>query len=138
MSDSETTSWNPEQQALIDLNQQIPLMLPRDGFAAYSAQFHPAYTNWYMGGARVRGRAEFLAAVEQWFQAGNHAVGSNITPLSVEIMGDTAYMRFVQEEIFNDAQGVESRFIGNFASLMRKEDGRWLFYATSFSEISRG
>lgn len=127
-------SWNAEQQQLIDINQDIPLKLKRDGFAAYSAQFHPDYTNWYMSNPKPKPREEFLGSVKQWFGQGNYATASQLTPISIQIEGETAYMRFVQKEDFIDAKGKKSSFTGLFASLMKKSDGKWLFYATSFIE----
>ena len=80
----------------------------------------------------------FLNAVKGWFENGNKATFSHVVPISIDIFGDHAYVRHLQEEHFVDEQGGTSKFIGEFASIMKKVDGHWRFYRTSFQQRYRG
>ncbi|MGE0040656.1 MAG: nuclear transport factor 2 family protein [Vicinamibacterales bacterium] len=119
--------------AVLALEGGAAMALAEQGFDAYAALFHPDYTNW-SGGERVLDRAAFLAAVRAWYDAGNHAVCAALHPLSVDIAGDIAYSRYLMREEFNDG----TIFVGRFASLARRDDGRWRLYRTSFSTVFRG
>jgi len=57
--------WGAEQSLLIEMNRQVALTLKRDGFEAYSALFHPEYSNWFMGVLPVRDRAVFLRDIKK-------------------------------------------------------------------------
>ncbi|MDQ8177439.1 MAG: hypothetical protein P3A58_08795 [Gemmatimonadota bacterium] len=47
---------------------------------------------------------------------------------------DVALSRYTLREEFSDG----TAFVGRFASLARRHEGRWLLYRTSFSTIFRG
>lgn len=132
--------WTMEQKEIIARNEAVPLVLKEKGFTAYAKMFHPDYTNWYMPGDKdsVRSRENYLDSVKDWFENGNYAIYSKVTPISVEIVGDIAYEQHVQEEHFIDANGNKTKFIGHFSSLMKKYEGKWTFYRTSFQERYRG
>ncbi len=127
--------WSAEQSLLIEMNRQVALTLKREGFEAYSALFHPEYSNWFMGVLPVRDRAVFLRDIKKWFDAGNYAVASDIEPISVDIDGDTAHLRLKQTEHFTDAKGTLSSFSFHGVHMMKKVRGLWRFYASSFTEV---
>lgn len=122
---------NPE--AVLALEGGAAMVLTTQGFDAYAALFHPEYTNW-SGGERVLDRAGFLAAVRAWYDAGSHAVCAALHPVSVDVVGDLAYSRYLMREEFNDG----TIFVGRFASVARRDGERWLLYRTSFSTVFRG
>lgn len=132
--------WDKDQQAIIEVNRFVPLALKEVGFDGYAALFHPDYTNWYMIGdlERLTQREQYLANVKVWFEKGNYANFSKVVPISVEVFGDLAYIRHLQEEHFVHPDGTRSMFVGHFASMMKKHQGKWTFYRTSFQERYRG
>jgi ketosteroid isomerase-like protein len=115
------------------LEEGVALVLANEGFESYAALFHPEYTNW-SGGPNVMEREAFLEAVRGWYDAGNRAVAAEMRPMSIEVLGDLALSRYVLREEFNDG----TVFIGRFASLARRHEGRWKLYRTSFSTVYRG
>lgn len=132
--------WDADQREIIEVNRWVPLALSEAGFEAYADLFHPDYTNWYMGGDTgfLTTREEFLSSVREWFEAGNYATYSKVLPISVEVFGDIAYVRHLQEEHFVVDDGEPTQFVGYFASLMKKHNGKWTFFRTSFTERYRG
>ncbi|MFC3094519.1 nuclear transport factor 2 family protein [Alteromonas sediminis] len=136
----ENTEWDDEQSAIIEVSRWVALAPKEAGFQAYSDLFHPDFTNWYMAGDEksVRGRDEYLSLVKDWLEAGNHATYSEVTPVSVDVIGDIAYIRQIKEEHFHHPDGPPTMFIGHFASLMKKYKGKWTFYRTSFETRYRG
>ena len=134
------TPWNKEQLEIIELNRWVPLAPKEAGYEAYSNLFHPDYTNWYMAGDKesLSTRSQFLTAVKSWLDAGNYATLSKVEPISVEIYGDIAYVRHLQEEHFHHPDQPPTKFVGQFASLMKKHNGKWTFYRTSFQSRYRG
>ena len=122
-----------DREAVLALEGGAAMVLAEQGFDTYAALFHPEYTNW-SGGDRVLDRAGFLDAVRDWYGAGNRAVCAALQPLSVDIIGDLAYSRYLMREEFNDG----TIFVGRFASLARRADGQWRLYRTSFSTVFRG
>lgn len=133
-----SSSAAQDRAEIIRLNEYVPLALKAEGFDRYAALFHADYTNWSMSGTKPLTRAEFLAAVERWFDAGNYATESEVVPVSLELFGDFAYLRHFQKEVFMAPDGKRSAFVGEFASVLKKQDGRWLFYSTSFHTTYRG
>jgi len=133
-------NWNEDQSQIIEINRFVPLALNEAGWDAYEALFHPGYTNWYMVGNKetLVDRATFLSGVKRWFSEGNYATYSKVVPISVEIFGDIAYVRHLQEEHFFHPDQPPSMFVGHFASLMKKHNGKWTFYRTSFQARYRG
>ncbi|MEE4243941.1 MAG: nuclear transport factor 2 family protein [Kangiellaceae bacterium] len=132
--------WTEQQQEIIELNRFVPLAPKQVGFSAYTELFHPDYTNWYMKGdaESVRSRDKFLALVKQWLDDGNYATYSKVVPISVDVFGDLAYVRLLQEEHFYNPNGKPTKFVGQFVNLMKKHKGKWTFYRTSFQERYRG
>ncbi len=118
------------------MNRQVALRLKCDGFEAYSILFHPEYSNWFMGVLPVRNRTVFLRDIKQWFDARNYAVASEIEPISANIVGDTAYLRLKQTEHFTDTKGTPSNFSFHGMHIMKKYQGKWTFYASSFVQIA--
>ena len=133
-------NWTKDQLEIIEKNRFVPLALHEAGFDAYASLFHPDYTNWYMMGdhERLTDRETYLNNVKVWFEAGNYANYSKVVPISIEIFGELAYVRHLQEEHFVHPDGRKSKFVGHFASLMKRHEGEWTFYRTSFQERYRG
>jgi len=122
-----------DREQVMALERDVALVLANEGFDAYAALFHPEYTNW-SGGDGVLDRQTYLDRVKPWYEAGNRAVATDIRPVSIEIMGDLALSRYTLREKFSDG----TAFVGRFASLARRHEGRWRLYRTSFSTIYRG
>jgi len=83
---------------------------------------------------KVLGREAYLEAVRGWYDAGNRAVATELRPLSIDLLGDLALSRYVLRGEFNDG----TAFVGRFASLARRHQGRRTLYRTSFSTVYRG
>lgn len=132
--------WNKDQLEIIEINRWVPLAPKEAGYEAYATLFHPDYTNWYMVGDKdtLTTREQFLGGVKKWLEAGNYATYSKVVPISVEIFGDIAYLRHLQEEHFHHPDKAPTMFIGHFASLMKRHNGKWTFYRTSFQHRYRG
>lgn len=133
-------NWSAEQRDIIELSRFVALAPKQVGFDAYADLFHPEFTNWYMKGGQesLRNRADYLTLVKGWLDAGNYATYSKVIPISVEIFGDLAYVRLLKEERFHHPDQPPTQFVGQFASLLKKHNGRWTFYRTSFQERYRG
>lgn len=132
--------WNEEQLQIIELNRWVALAPKEAGYETYAALFHPDFTNWFMAGdqASLRTREEYLTLVKKWLDDGNYATYSKVVPISVEVFGDIAYVRQLKEERFHHPNQEPSQFVGQFASLMKKHEGKWTFYRTSFQTRYRG
>ena len=125
---------SPEDaQELHTLHARVALVLDEEGFEAFSELFHPDYTNWSSGDTVTR-RKEYLAGVERWYAEGNHAIHTQMAPVSVEVFGDIALSRYLLREDFNNGKS----FVGTFASLSRRDAGRWKHYRTNFTTLYRG
>ena len=138
--DKQTEQWNQDQREIIEVNRWVPLAPKEAGYDAYAALFHPEYTNWYMVGDKetLTTREQFLGGVKRWLDNGNHATYSKVVPISVEVFGDIAYIRHLQEEHFHHPDKAPTMFVGHFASLMKKHKGKWTFFRTSFQHRYRG
>lgn len=122
-----------DEALVLALERDVALVLANEGFAAYAALFHPEYTNW-SGGDAVLDRRGYLDRVRPWYDAGNRAVATAIKPVAIEIIGDLALSQYTLREDFSDG----TAFVGRFASLARRHEGRWTLYRTSFSTVYRG
>ncbi|GHF24889.1 hypothetical protein GCM10017044_19560 [Kordiimonas sediminis] len=140
VADEAKNVWSKEQQEIIELNRWVAMAPKEAGYEAYAALFHPDYTNWYMEGDQrsIRTRDAYLDAVKSWLDAGNYATYSKIVPVSVDIIGDVAYIRNLAEEHFHHPDQDPTKFVGHFVSLMKKHEGKWTFYRTSFQTRYRG
>lgn len=138
--DETKENWNKDQLEIIEVNRWVPLAPKEAGYEAYAELFHPDYTNWYMVGDKemLTTREQFLGGVKRWLDEGNYANFSKVVPISVEIFGDIAYVRHLQEEHFYHPDKAPTMFVGHFASLMKKHKGKWTFYRTSFQHRYRG
>lgn len=93
---------------------------------------------WWGGKETLTSREQFLGNVKRWLDAGNYATYSKVVPISVEVFGDIAYVRHLQEEHFHHPDQAPSKFVGHFAGLMKKHKGQWTFCRTSFQHRYRG
>ena len=132
--------WSEDQLEIIEVNRWVPLAPREAGFAAYADLFHPEYTNWPMGrDSRLpTTREQYLDGVKRWLDAGNYATYSKVVPISIDVFGDIAYVRHLQEEHFHHPDRDPTQFVGHFASLMKKYKGKWTFYRTSYEPRYRG
>lgn len=124
---------NIERRSVEALEKSYAMVLAEQGFEPYAALFHPDYNHWADGGA-VRDRAAFLASVRTWYDAGNKAVAVSMRPISTDILGDYALARYELREDFNNGES----FVGRFASVLRRHEGRWLAYRTNFQTLYYG
>ena len=133
-------SWTQEQLEIIELTRWVAMAPKQAGYQAYADLFYPDFTNWYMSGDKtsLRGREEYLALVKDWLSAGNHATYSEVDTISVDVIGDIAYIRQIKEEHFQHPDQPATKFVGHFASLFKKHKGKWRFYRTSFDTRYRG
>ncbi len=122
-----------DARAIRSLEENVALILAREGFAAYESQFDPDYVNWPNGDA-LMARPEFLAGVKRWYDAGNYAIAAQLVPVSLDISGSIAHFRYRLREDFNDG----TSFIGDFVSSPRLAGDRWRFHRTSFFTRYRG
>ncbi|WP_164078388.1 YybH family protein [Alteromonas facilis] len=132
--------WNKEQLDILELSRWVALAPREAGYNEYAALFHPDFTNWYMAGDKesLRTREQYLSLVKNWLEQGNYATYSKVVPISVDVFGDIAYVRLIKEERFHHPDTPPTQFIGQFASLMKKHNGKWTFYNTSFDTRYRG
>lgn len=139
-SNTEIPAWSEEQAEIIAVSRFVALAPKELGFEEYSNLFHPDFTSWYMRGGTesLRTREQYLALVRDWLDEGNYAISSEVNPISIEIFGDIAYVRQVRIERFHNPNGEPTMFVGHFASLMKKHNGQWTFYRTSFDTRYRG
>lgn len=131
---------SPDEVALIDRMEHIATDLPEKGWDAYADYFSADYDNWVMRSERITGRAAFMEAVRAWRDAGNGASKVEVTPLSIDFLGDGfAYVRSHNKEWFFGpaAEAGRERFEGYFASVWKKEDdGVWRVYRSSFIPVA--
>ena len=124
-----------DKKEIMDLAENIPLILSEEGYGAYEQHFHPDYTNWYMTNDKVSDRADFLARVKQWHDAGNRATKSTIVPIAfIPVDASTVLFLNAQQEVFhnetsqNEANLRDMRFI----SIYKKVEGHWQLFHTGF------
>jgi len=129
---AESARADDQEAAVLNMERDLALVLTRDGFDAFSAQFHDDFTLWIDG--RVVARSDYLPPVEAWLAAGNGAVSTRMLPVSVDVFGDLALSRFVLREDFIDG----TSFVGRFVSLARRENGCWRVYRSTVFTLYRG
>jgi hypothetical protein len=112
-----------DRDAILSLAAEVPLVLRDQGFEAYAGLFHPQFSKWFIESGTVRERAEFLADIRHWNDAGNRAVSAELKPVSLHVDGDVAVLRSVMRERFRDVQGSESAFTFRATTVFR-ETGR--------------
>lgn len=122
-----------DEQELLALEGRVALVLGVKGFEDFARLFHPDYSNW-ADGRPPMSRDAYLAAVARWHGEGNHAVHTEMKPVSTEVFGNIALSRYVLREDFNNGES----FVGRFASLSRRHDGQWKLYRTNFTTLYRG
>lgn len=121
-----------EEEAVLAMERDLALVLSREGFAAFAAQFHHDFTLWIDGGEIAR--AEYLPRVAAWRAAGNGAISTQMRPVSVDVFGDFALSRYVLRENFIDG----TSFVGRFVSLARRSGGCWQVYRSTVFTLYRG
>lgn len=121
-----------QEAAVLNMERDLALVLTRDGFDAFAAQFHDDFTLWIDG--REVARADYLPPVAAWRAAGNGAVSTRMIPVSVDVFGDLALSRFVLREDFIDG----TSFVGRFVSLARRDNGCWKAYRSTVFTLYRG
>jgi hypothetical protein len=133
VSTAQASGPEDDRRAVEALEKSYAMVLAEQGFERYEALFHPDYNHWADGGA-LRDRTSFLAAVRDWYQAGNRATAVSMRPISTEIIGDLALSRYELREDFNNGES----FVGRFVSLSRRDGDRWLGYRTNFQTLYYG
>lgn len=121
-----------QEAAVLNMERDLALVLTRDGFDAFAAQFHDDFTLWIDG--REVARADYLPRVAAWRAAGNGAISTRMLPVSVDVFGDLALSRFVLREDFIDG----TSFVGRFVSLARRDNGCWQAYRSTVFTLYRG
>ncbi len=134
------SDWSEEQAEIIEVTRFVALAPKEVGFEEYAKLFHPEFTSWHMANGKesLRNKEQYLSLVKDWLGQGNYATYSRVEPISIEVFGDLAYVRQVKEENFFHPDRAPTMFIGQFASLMKKYNGKWTFYRTSFDTRYRG
>ena len=124
-----------DQEEILRIAQELPIILAEQGWEPYEEHFHPDYVNWSMIRDQARSREEFLGAVKAWYEEGNRASGSEVVPIAfVELAPGLAMFLHSQQERFNEDTKVRDI---RFVSIYKQEEGRWYLLATSFMDLPR-
>ena len=126
------TDWSAEQREVIDFLESAPATLATGDLDAYMDLYHPEFTNWYMTLDEAQ-PYEVVARAIAKNAAGFEIEGFRVVPITVEIDGDRAFVRYVEEELVKQ-DGAETWRRFPFVALLKRDDERWRFYRTSYFE----
>ena len=119
------------------LKKSIPLVLANVGWEPYTSLFSKNYKNWSMTTDKVLPREEYLAIVKDWYDAGNRATDSDVTPIDfIPISKNKVLFLHKQIEKFdltNETQKT-ARDI-RFIAIVVKEGGKWKLEFTAFMDV---
>ena len=133
-----TANWSEEQREVIRFLESLPATYASGDLSAYMDKYHEGYTNWYMSGEKVHSHGEVSAMVQRSLESGMQILDFRVTPLTIEIAGDEAFVRYIEEEKGLNEDNVEEWRRFHFVANLRRSDGRWQFWRTSFLEVKDG
>ncbi len=132
---SDTGAWDAEQKQVIEFLRSAPEILSTGDFDRYMQLYHSGYTNWYMTSDQVLTYEEIAAIIEKNLERGLRILDYHTTPLTVEVQGDTAFVRYVEEEKVRRPEGEEEWGTYHFVATLVREDGDWHFWRTNFFRV---
>ena len=127
--------WNDEQREVIRFLESLPETYASGNFDAYMDKYHTGYTNWYMTHDKLHDHGQLGAMVQRSLDAGMQILDFRVTPLTIEIDGDEAFVRYIEEEKGLNDDKVEEWRRYHFVASLRRSDGKWQFWRTSFFEV---
>lgn len=122
-----------DQEQVIAAMEHIPMLLASEEFDTFAAYFHSDFSQWFVGNTEVRDRTAYLAAIRQWYEAGNRPVSNEVRPVSIQIRGNVAITRAFFEETSKDRLGLENTVSYWGETIFVKENGHWLQFSASLS-----
>jgi len=127
--------WNAEQLEVISFLESLPETYVSGDLSVYMDKYHDGYTNWYMTSDRVHNHAEISEAVKRSQNAGLRILDYRVTPITIEVEDDRAFVRYVEEEKVLDEEGVEEWTKFHFVATLIRTDGRWQLWRTNFFRV---
>ena len=128
-------NWNAEQLGVIRFLESLPQTYASGDLTNYMDLYHEGYTNWYMTTDKVHNHAEITEVVQRSHEAGIRILDFRVTPITIEVEGDKAFVRYVEEEMALNDEGAEEWSKYHFAATLVRTDGRWQFWRTNFFRV---
>ncbi|MFQ5547657.1 MAG: YybH family protein [Woeseia sp.] len=128
-------NWKPEELEVIRFLESLPKAYATGDLGSYLDKYHEGYTNWYMTTDRVHNYAEIAEAVRRSQEAGYRILDFRVTPITIEIDDDRAFVRYVEEEKALDENGKEAWSKFHFAAILVRSEGRWKLWRTDFFRV---
>ncbi len=128
--------WTADQLEVIRFLESLPEAYATGDLSHYLDKYHKGYTNWYMTNDRIQDYAEVAAIIKRNQEAGVRIVDFRVTPITIEIEGDRAFVRYVEEELAPNDKGTEEWTRYHFAATLVRTDGTWQLWRTNFFRVS--
>jgi hypothetical protein len=125
------SDWSAEQKAALATLESAIAALKQGSMEKLSPLYHEQFTGWDLAQPSPQRRPEFLSD-EAAFLKGVKSFDSQVTPVTIEINGDTAVLlvRYTNTVVLSDGKRMVSP--GRWSTTLVRRSGGWLFLSSAW------
>jgi len=127
--------WSEEEQQLVDWVDRFAAEAYVGDVDTYLAWFHPDFTAWNYSAAAPVDIESFREIVSKLLGAYD-SFELEVTPLSVQLIGDVAVMHLGYRETMTASGGTEATLEGRWTATLKKEGGEWRFFTWTWFDTT--
>ncbi len=128
--------WSPAQKEVwknVEAYWALDAAGNLDGFMSY---FHDNYIGWNITQPMPSNKATVRKFVDHDYKT-QKTVLYNITPVSINVMGNVAIANYYYTTIAKDAEGKEKNISGRWADILMKQGDKWVLIGDHGGQTSK-
>jgi ketosteroid isomerase-like protein len=119
-------NWTAEQKEVWAVEEKIWNLTKPSDVPEMLLYYHPDYMGWAYSNPTTSGK-EYLAKWMPYWMSTGEMIMHEITPLTIWVKGNFAYVHYYYTEVDKDKKGEEKMHKGRWTDILVKENGKWLF-----------
>jgi hypothetical protein len=126
------SDWTAEQRAAFRVLQAACEALKQGKMEMLTPLYHERFVGWDLAQPAPLARAAFMEAEADLLKS-VQSFESSVTPLMIEIVGDTAALQVTYRNTVVMADGKREVLTGRWSATLVRKDGSWLFLSNAFA-----
>ena len=125
------SEWTSEQRAAVGVLEDACEALKQGQMEKLTPLYHERFVGWDLAQPMPLARAAFMKE-EAAFLKSVKSFESSVTPIMIEIVGDTAALQVTYRNTVVMADGKQQVSTGRWSTTLLKKNGSWVFLTSAF------
>jgi ketosteroid isomerase-like protein len=128
--------WSKEQKEVWKSVQNYWDLAAKSDVEGFLSYFHDSFTGWNYGTNAPQNKADRAKMIEYSMQK-NQTVLYTVTPASIWVKGNFAFVNYYYTELEKDSEGKEKWSSGRWTDILTKQGDKWVMIGDHGGQTSK-